>query len=477
MRRTQTTSLGRIVIFSAVIILSIGSLAFAQAEQAAPAAPPTSAAPVTPPEVTLPPLPEVNLPPLAPGVPTLVPTNRPLTLNEAIALALQHQPDLSLAGAGVVSAAGRTKQAASGLLPAINVSAQYSKSGPAPEISTPLGGSTTTNTNSYSTSISGQQLLFDFGRTSAEVSQARRQEESARQSLAQTREDVINQVKQAYYTLLQNQQLVEVQRRNVADQQAHLELTRARFHAGVAPRADVVRAETSVATAILSLATAENNAATALVNLNLAMGVDVRTPTQVEETTEPPPALPPLEQIVEQALSNRPAVRQSRADLAAAQEGLRVARTGNLPALVAVGNIGWRDTTFPPSTESWSYGASLQFPLYNGGATSGQIRAAQGNLQAAQARLRQTEQAVGSEVTQAYLSVQTAAQQVTAAEAEVANAEESLRLATGRYQAGVAAFIEVIDGETALLTARTNRVNVVYGLSMARAALQRALGQ
>jgi outer membrane protein TolC len=104
------------------------------------------------------------------------------------------------------------------------------------------------------------------------------------------------------------------------------------------------------------------------------------------------------------------------------------------------------------------------------------VEETQANVRSALANLRQGEQTVGSEVVQAYLDVRTADQKVKAAAAEVANAEEGLGLATGRYQAGVAAYIEVIDAETALITAQTNQVNAVYGLSIARAALARALG-
>jgi outer membrane protein TolC len=163
-------------------------------------------------------------------------------------------------------------------------------------------------------------------------------------------------------------------------------------------------------------------------------------------------------------------------DLAAAQQALTAARTGNLPAVVAGANYGYSGPDFPPDNRSWSYSVSVQWPFFDSGATKGSIQQAQGGLLSAQAALRQTEQTVGSEVTQAYLNVQTAEQKVTAANSEVANAQEGLNLATGRYQAGVAAYIEVIDAETALVTARTNQVNALYSVSTARAALKRALG-
>jgi outer membrane protein TolC len=133
--------------------------------------------------------------------------------------------------------------------------------------------------------------------------------------------------------------------------------------------------------------------------------------------------------------------------------------------------------SFASGDDSWSYGISLQWPLFDGGLTRGRVEEARANLRSAQAQQRNTNQTVSSEVVQAYLNVRSAEEKVIAAEAEATNAEESLRLASGRYQAGVGIYIEVTDAQTALVTAQTNRVNALYGLSLARAELARALGQ
>jgi outer membrane protein TolC len=276
--------------------------------------------------------------------------------------------------------------------------------------------------------------------------------------------------------MLLNEGLVGVQRRNVSDRQAHLAEAQARVDVGLAPPADVVRAVAAVAEAVFSLASAQNAAANARIGLNLAMGIDVRTPTQVEDAEEPMPALPDVSALVAQALANRPTMKQARADLRASEESLRLARMGHLPSLFADGSYGWSGADFPPTNRSYSYGVSLQWPIFDSGLTSGRIKEAEGSLMIARANLRQNEQAVSQEVTQAYLALQTAEQQVAVSKVEVANAEENLRVVTGQYQAEVVPYINVIDAETALLTANTNQVNARQSLSTARAALELALG-
>jgi TolC family type I secretion outer membrane protein len=396
-----------------------------------------------------------------------LPLSPPISLAEAIKTALAHNPQTALAEAGVISASGQTKTAAAGLLPSVSLSSQYSKSGP-----DTLGSDT-----SASVSVSGRQLLYDFGATAANVSQARHREEATRQSYAQTRQDIINQVKQTYYTLLQNQRLVEVQQQNVADSQANLNLANARFGAGLAARADVIKAETALASANFNLISAKNAAELSRLDLNLAMGIDGNTPTEVKDSEESAPPLTDRPALVAQALSARPEMLSAKASLEAAKQNLRAARVGNAPAFNLNADYGLQGTSFPPHDDGWSYGASVSFPLFDGGANAGQIKTAQGNLQSAEAQLRQSEQTVGSEVITAYLNLRTAEEKIIASAAEVANAEENFRLTTGRYQAGLATYIEVTDAETALVSARTNQVNAQYDLSIARAALKRALGE
>jgi len=396
-----------------------------------------------------------------------LPPSLSISLAEAIKTALAHNPQTALAEAGVISASGQTKTAEAGLLPSLSLSSQYSKSGP-----NTLGSDSNT-----SASVSARQLIYDFGATAANVSRSRKNEEASRQSYAQTRQDIINQVKQSYYTLLQNQRLVEVQQQNIVDSRANLDLANARFGVGLAARADVVKAETAVASANFDLASAKNAAELTRLALNLAMGIEGYTPTQVEDTEESSPALADPAALVAQALNLRPEMLQAKASLEAAKQNLRAARVGNAPAFNLNADYGLQGTSFPPHDDGWSYGASVSFPLFDGGANAGQIKSAQGSLQSAQAQFRQSEQTVGSEVITAYLNLRTAEEKIIASAAEVANAEENFRLTTGRYQAGLATYVEVTDAETALVTARTNQVNAQYDLSIARAALKRALGE
>ena len=166
---------------------------------------------------------------------------------------------------------------------------------------------------------------------------------------------------------------------------------------------------------------------------------------------------------------------QARENLRSAELGVDVARKTSVPALSANLGLGARGSSIVPNNRFASLGASVQWNPFDSGLTAGRTREARASPEAAKADLRTTEIVVTSDVSQAYLNLRTAGQRVVTAESEVTNAQESVRLAEGRYRAGIGTFIEVIDAQTALVTANTNRVNALSAVDQARAALSRAI--
>jgi len=451
--------------------LSLSSLS-AHAQQTPPVTPKIQETPLPPP---------VELPP-PPILPADVP-DRPLTAEEAARIALRNRPDVTVARAGVAAAQGRTQQARSGLLPSVGVGAGYTRT---ESLSSPGGGGggvggavggTFVSASGYQGSITLRQLLYDFERTRNLAHQAGAEERAAVANLTRVQADLVLLVKRAFYDYIQNVRLVEVNEANVRNQQAQLALAQARLKSGLGLPSDVVRAQTAVAEAILNLNLARNNASLARVSLAELMGIDPRTPIQAADTREPAPAEESVNALVTTALKQRPEVLQVRASLQAAQHGLRVAKQTNAPSLSANLGVTARGADFPPRNSFLSVGASIVWTPFDAGLTAGRVQEANAEIEAIRAQIKTVELAITSEVAQAYLNLRTAEQRVVTADAEVANAEETVRLVEGRYRAGVGTFLEVTDAQAALLTARTNRVNAQTAVDQARAALARAVGR
>lgn len=441
-----------------------------------PIVPPTPPV-VVPPPVTLP------APPTGEEVSTEALPNEPLTADEAARIALRLQPDITVANADLLAAQGRRTQARSGLRPSFGITAGYTQQ---QSLSNTGGGGGAPGTpDTFSASSSNglrvtatvRQLLFDFNRTRDAVRAATLREQAATANITRVQSDLVLTVKQAFYTFVENQRLVEVNNANLQNRQAQLALAQGRLQSGLGAPADVVRAQTAVAQSVFDLESARNNASTSRVNLALLMGVDPRTPLEAENSSEPGVTANDVNELVTTALTQRPETVQAQATLQAAQTDVSVARKTNRPSLGIGGSLGSRTPAFGFGNGSVRASLDLQWTPFDGGLTRGLVREAQAGVLAAQAELTRARQTIVSDVSQSYLNLRTSEQRVVAAEAGVANAEESVRIAEGRYRAGVAAFIEVTDAQTALITARTNRVNALSQVDQARAALRRALGE
>lgn len=436
-------------------------------EQTPPILPDLKPAPL-PPRVVLPP------PPARPeGVPTT-----PLTAEEAARIALRRQPAIASARAAAESAAGRTRQVRSGLLPSLGLGAGYTRS-EGPGGSSAGGAGSTGGAASFpgwQLTASARQLLFDFERTRDLVRQASALERAAEASLTRAQLDAVFQVKQAFYAYVQSERLVQVNEANVQSRQDQFTLAQARLAAGLGIPADTVRAQTAVAAAVLALSVARNNAAQARVSLALAMGIDPRTPLSAAQSGEPAPSGQPVGTLVDGALRARPEIVQARETVAAAEHGVDAARATDAPSVSLSLGAGARGPNLPPANRFVSVGASIQWTPFDSGLTAGRVREARGAIDAARAQLEAARLSVTADVSRAYLDLRTAEQQVATTDAEAANAEESLRLAQGRYRAGVGTFLEVTDAQAALLEARTNGVNARSAVDLARAAMAHAIG-
>ena len=349
---------------------------------------------------------------------------------------------------------------------------------------TTTGGATTVTQLGASNAAGGEglvgqatvrQLIFDFNHTRDLVRQSQALERAARQNLTRVQSDLVLQVKQAYYVLSQNAQLVSVNESNLANRQAQLDLATARLNSGLGQPQDVVTAQTAKAEAVQSLNVARNLEGIARQNLALYIGIDPRTPLQTADAGEPPFTSDDVNALVATALAQRPEILQAQEQIRSARYGLSSARTTNAPVVSGSLNLTSRGADFPPGDDTFSVGASVQFTPLDGGLTRGLVRQARATLDQAQAQLTLAQLSVATDVTQAYLNLRTAEQRIGAAISEVNNAEEGVRIATGRYRAGLGLFLDIINAQAFLLSARTNLVTTQALVEQNRAALNRAI--
>jgi outer membrane protein len=408
-----------------------------------------------------------------------------LTLSQAVERALVNQPTLHEAQANVEAAQGRIEQARAPGLPQVIASAAYQRTTgnftPRPGATTTLQTPPSWSFNSYNffnVGVTASQLIWDFGQTSGRRRAAEASRESARATEQESRLQVVLAVERAYFTALAQQELVRVARDTLANQERHLTQVRGLVEAGIRPDIDLASVRTDVANARVAVINAENSVALARASLDQQMGGPAGNYVLAAADSPPVPGEKgPLEPLLDTAMAARPALASVARARQAQQATVAALRGGYFPAVGAAAGATEAGTGLDRLVPNWVVGVTLTWPLLQGGLTTGQIHEARAVLAGLDAQEQALRLEVRVEVEQAQLSVRAADAAGAAADEAVASAREQLRLAEGRYSAGLGNVIELGDAQIAFTNTEAQAVSARYSLALARAALLAALGK
>ena len=405
-----------------------------------------------------------------------------LTLHDCIENALANNPSIRAAQEALNAELGKVTQATSPYFPQVTASTGYSDS------HARGGAFGETVTKSYTTTLSVNQVLYDFGKTGNALDSARFGTQSADKDIDRVVQEVVLNVKQAYYALLQAKKLVRVAKQTLMQTESHMKQAEAFFRAGSKPRYDVTRAGVEVNSAKLSLINAENTVRLNTISLYTAMGLDPVRDVEIEDVLSQPSALPTLDDAQAVALKNRPEMLKSEFDIQAAQSQVKTEQSSYLPTLSANGAYNWTHGTVLEGTfegipltgeiqDSWNAGVTLSMPLFEGGLTSGKVSEARANKHQIEAQRDKLRLSILFEVNQSYADLESAAARITVTDSSLKSAQESLELAEGRYREGVGPSIEVTDAQLADAKAEIDYVQALYDYQLAAARLAKAMGR
>lgn len=398
-----------------------------------------------------------------------------LTLERAIHIALSNHPAIIAAKNDIEAERSRVGQARSAYFPRIELSANYTKYDPA--IPTVIIPATVGRPpyDRYEAAATLSQNVFDFGRTSSGVTVQKYMLDSANYTLWSIRNDVIYNVKQAYFSVSQFARNRDVAERTVKKFELQLKRAEGFFRAGVRSRFDVTKAKVDLSNARLGLIRAENALKLAVINLNNAMGQPDAPEYEVEDILSYQKYQMTFEEALDRAYKQRPDLLSLSARKEAANASVSLAQKEYLPRLTASASYNWAGYDFPLE-RGWSATATLTFPLFSGFLTVHKVSEAKSNLLSLSAQEELLRQAILLEVKQGYHNLIEAEERIHVADLAIQQAEENLEIANRRYQAGVGNPIEVTDAEVAFATAQRDYIQALYDYKIARARLEKAMG-
>ena len=193
--------------------------------------------------------------------------------------------------------------------------------------------------------------------------------------------------------------------------------------------------------------------------------------------------------LLAEAMRNRPEYRQVKAQADAADAFVRQTFRDFFPNLFGSGTYGITGVTGLPSGTSrstsgftdsgteWNVGLTLSWSIFDGGGKIARYKEAKANLEAARARVRDIELQVWQNVEQSYLNLGEAEERIGAAQKAVESAQENFRLSQGRFDAGVGTIIELTDAQLALTQAQATEAQALSDYRIAIARLERALAR
>ena len=406
----------------------------------------------------------------APAVPASAPVAAVRwTLGDVITTALANHPLIGQADAGVRAAIARREQVASAKLPQAAATAGWSWS------EAPSGAEDKFTTTTVKGTVA--QLLTDFGHTGASVARADDLAAASAQSARSSRVEVIFAAEVAYFNVLRAVSLQGVRSETLRQREALQRQAQAFFDAGIKARIDVVRAEANLYQARADAAAVEHEVSTARLILLNRMGIDGPVNFELAGAPDMIEAAGTVDDWLREADEKHPDLIALRLQLAAAHNSRLAAHRGDNPSLTANGSIGWTGTDELPADRAWSIGAQLNVPLFNGFLTRQQTAEAEALVAAAEFALGDRRRQIRLAVEQAEQAMQDAAEQLAASVKAREAFAENLRLATGRYEAGAADIIEMVDAQVQMTTADTTLVQVRFDQATALASLYHALGR
>jgi outer membrane protein TolC len=433
--------------------------------------------------------------PVADARPSVAAPNRaerqgPLTLDEAIALAFEQNPDLGAAAERIGQAEARVGEATSAFFPQISTRLSYTRTdNPAQAFGLILAQrrfSSGIDFNHPGTiedvrpEIVGALPLFRGGQDFQRRAAAALGVEAARLDRDTVRNALADAVVAAYYALLTAPEHVEVTRTSIDAVESALAQARARYEAGTALKSDTLSLEVRLAAAREANVRAHNAVELARAGLRILLGLSADAPVEVMGTTKASPSVVPADftEALTLALAHRPEIEAAARVVAMREHELRAERAAYLPRIDAVASYGQDNTTleFSRRQDNWMVGATAELDLFSGFRTVQRVRAAKGRLAEARQEERKTRLEIEREVKTAVLSYQEASERARVTEAAIAAAEEALRLVEAQYQAGAVTITRYLETEVARMDARSHAIAARYDARRTEAGLRKAMG-
>ena len=419
------------------------------------------------------------------------------TADKAVLTALQQNPDILRAKEEIERTKGVVIEIRAQALPHITPQATYQWTDPnlrsnsfsqssAAALPTATPGSNLQQTDkSYRISVLGTQLVFN-GTTFPSIRGTFFQRDAAYFSFRSVVDQVIATVKTQFYQVIVNRALIGVQEESVRLLESQLKDQENRFEAGTVPRFNVLQAQVQLSNQIPNLIAARNSYRISILQLAKTLGLEydpsrgVASPLRAVGELAYVPRRIDLLEAIEEGKRHRPFLKQARANVLNQIEQVHVAIGGFLPTVNIIGGGEFIsspvNSSFNDISKGWTFQMVGSWPIWDSGQVYGQVKQQR-------ALLSETKITYDDDVRQVELEIQQAASNllqnrelIQATEKNVEQADEAVRLAKARLDAGAGTQLDVLNAQVQLTTAQSTRLQALFGYISSLAEFDRVTG-
>ncbi|HEV7927625.1 MAG TPA: TolC family protein [Verrucomicrobiae bacterium] len=404
---------------------------------------------------------------------------RHLTLQEAEQIALAQHPRISVANLAALAARQSTKEVQSAFLP--NIYASATGVGTADPNNTRIAAGEISNPLIYERDSEGvtiSQLITDFGRTSELSRSAKLRTRAEEMNLQATREQILVEINNAYFSSLAAQSVLEVAKETVRARQLILQQVQTLATNKLKSELDVSFASVDFDQANILLAKAKSDLKASFAVLSTLLAE--REPQTFVLADEPMPAniTNDIGGLIMEALAQRPDLARLRFQRDAAKEFAKAQGKLVYPTLNAMGAAGViPDGNARLGPDYAAAEVNLNLPIYTGGLYTARRHEAEYQARAADENLRDEENNIIRDVQVTKFNLEYAYDRLALTRQLLQNANEALELAQARFKGGLSSIIELSQAELNQTSAQIAETNARYDFQIQHSALDFQLGR
>ncbi len=332
--------------------------------------------------------------------------------------------------------------------------------------------------NTFNNSLNFSYPIYTGGRIENTIKLRGYGLNSADLNLENTFQTVRYQTINAYYDVLQYQNLLNVANNAVNSAQEQLNLITVQFEEGAVAKADVLQMQVQLANYKQNRTTAKSRLKVSEANLVNVIGLAEDTEIETTDKFSYQPYQMVLEECIAYAFENRPDNAAAKYNLKQAQAQVDATKSGKRPQITGVAgrNISSNSPFKQERNSSWNAGITIQWNIFDNNVTSAQVNAAKSDVERLTAVAEELEKRIRLEINSAYTQMKSAEENIKISQTALKQAQESYEIAKIRYEEGVDILLTVTNAQDKLTEAQTNYYTALYDYNRYKVTLEKAMG-